>query len=295
VIRLGQDAPSHVAPSRLEIGLRASNGGRGRGVESRLETLGGRIRLVQVRYSLPPLRVDLPHLRWDIVTTRTKALFCAAWILGAGAAASVAQTVYSANTVGSVPVVVDANKFVLVCNPLTNTSTPNTVGNLIGTTNLPVTSMILKWDYAAARFNIYTRGLSGNGWLPSSGPAVTLNPGEGFFIRSPVQQTIKFVGDVLDARDYGIQTNILRSGYDLVGSKEPLSGSVFDLGLNIPGGTLPQNYLLKWNVVTQRYDIYYRVLFGTMWSPAVPRINVGEGFFTHLAGPIPWVQNFTVQ
>jgi len=206
----------------------------------------------------------------------------------------VAQTVYSANTVGSVPVVVGANSWVAICNPLTNTSTPNTIGNLIGTTNLPVTSRILKWNYASVRFDFYVRVLFGNGWSPSTAPAATITLGEGFFVKSPVQITNKFIGDVLDARDYGIQTNNLRSGFEFVGSKQPLAGTVYSLGLNLPLTFSPQNQLLKWNVVTQRYDIYTRVDLG-MWRPSVPTINVGEGFFTKLGFPYTWVQNFTVQ
>ena len=206
-----------------------------------------------------------------------------------------AQTVYSANTVGSVPVVVGANSFVAVCNPLTNTLTPNTLGNLVGT-NLPVGGKILKWNNAATRFDVYTRVAFGNGWSPGTGAAATINLGEGFFIYSPVQITNKFIGDVLDAGYYGIQTNNLRSGFELVGSKQPLAGTVFSLGLFPPLSASPQNQLLKWNFVTQRYDIYYRCdCGGRFWLPSVPIINVGEGFFTHLAGPIPWVQNFTVQ
>jgi hypothetical protein len=110
-----------------------------------------------------------------------------------------------------------------------------------------------------------------------------------------VQITNTFVGDVLDAGYYGIQTNKLRSGYEFTGSLQPLTGTVFDLNLYVPFAAVPQNLLLKWNVVNQRYDIYHRSTFGTLWSPAVPRINVGEGFFTRLAGPLTWVQNFTVQ
>jgi hypothetical protein len=164
---------------------------------------------------------------------------------------------------------------------------------LVGT-NLPVGGKILKWNNAATRFDVYTRVAFGNGWSPGTGAAAMINPGEGFFIYSPAQITSRFVGDVLDARYYGIQTNNLRSGFELTGSKQPLTGSVYDLGLNLPFSS-SQNALLKWNVGTQRYDIYNRVLFGPGWSPSVPTINVGEGFFTRLGAPYSWVQNFTVQ
>ena len=98
-----------------------------------------------------------------------------------------------------------------------------------------------------------------------------------------------------NARDYGIQTNFLRSGYELTGSKQPLTGSVYDLGLILQSGTSPQIQLLKWNILTQRYDIYSRVAFGSGWSPNTPTINVGEGFFMRVPALTYWVQNFTVQ
>ena len=65
--------------------------------------------------------------------------------------------------------------------------------------------------------------------------AALLFPGEGIFVTSPSATNILFVGDVLDARNYGIQTNSLRSGFELVGSKQPLTASIPNLGLTPPG------------------------------------------------------------
>src|SRR5207245_8475292 len=132
----------------------------------------------------------------------------------------------------------------------------------------------------------------GNGWSPPSSPDATLYPGEGFFISSPTQITNSFVGDVLDARYYGAQTNSLRSGFELVGSKQPLTGLLPNLGLS-PSHFYPfQDQILKWNVDHQRYDIYTRVAFGSGWSPTIPTNNVGEGFCTRLAVPYNCVANF---
>jgi len=164
---------------------------------------------------------------------------------------------------------------------------------LIGT-NLPVGGKVLKWNYAAAHFDIYTRVVFGNGWSPTTAPAATLNPGEGFFVQSPMQITNTFVGDVLDARYYGIQTNSLRSGFELVGSKQPLTDSLPNLGLQ-PLHFTPPDTILKWNVASQHYDGYVRSTFGSGWSPTIPTNNVGDGFFTRLFAPYTWVENFTVQ
>src|SRR2546428_487012 len=107
---------------------------------------------------------------------RTKALLCAAGILAAGVATSMAA-VNSLNTVGYVTAVPGAGNYIAICNPVTNTSMANTLGNLVQT-NLPVNSKVLKWNYAAVHFDIYTRVDFGNGWSPS---VPTNNVGEGFF------------------------------------------------------------------------------------------------------------------
>jgi len=221
---------------------------------------------------------------------RTKALLCAAGIIAAGVATSMAA-VNSLNTVGYVTAVPGSGNYIAICNPVTNTSLANNLGNLIQS-NTPVNAQVLKWNYALTKFDIYKRVSFGNGWTPTTGAAATLNPGEGIFLTSPTATNIVFVGDVLDAGYYGMQTNSLRSGFELVGSKQPLQDSLPNLGLNPPVAT-PQNQILKWNVGLQKYDIYKRVSFG--WTPSVPTNNVGDGFFTSLSAPLVWVENFTVQ
>ena len=195
----------------------------------------------------------------------------------------------SDNVVGYLTVVPPSNQFICVVNPMTNRNVANTLGNLIGT-NLPIYGRVLKWNYAAAHFDIYTRVAFGNGWIPTNGPAATINPGEGFFLVSPVTITNTFVGDVLQ----GVLTNNLQSGFWLTGSLVPRTNDVLSLGLYLPFSASPYTALLKWNIASQRYDIYYRVLFGSGWSPGIPAIDVGQGFFTRLAGPFTWHQDFIV-
>jgi len=220
---------------------------------------------------------------------RTKALICAA-TLAAGALTSMAQSnVYSLNVVGYVNAAAAANQYVAIANPLTNTAVANNLGNLIGT-NLPVNGKVLKWNYAAVHFDIFTRVSFGNGWSPSGGSTVSLNPGEGIFLQSPSAITNTFVGDVLQ----GNLTNHLRSGFELTANLVPDSGTVTALGLLIPFNASPVNTILKWNTAGQHYDIFTRVSFGSGWSPSVPVINVGEGFFTSLTAPYDWIRNYTV-
>src|SRR5438128_2316297 len=124
---------------------------------------------------------------------RTKALLCAAGIIAAGVATSMAA-VNSLNTVGYVTQVPGANQFIAICNPLTNTAVANTLDNLIKS-NTPVNAQVLKWNYAAVHFDAYQRVAFGNGWSPTTGAAATLNPGEGVFLKSPTATNITFVGD----------------------------------------------------------------------------------------------------
>jgi len=201
-----------------------------------------------------------------------------------------AQNVYSLNTVGYSTVVPAGNQYVLIANPLTNTSVANTLGNLIGT-NLPVNGKILKWNYAGAHFDIFTRVAFGNGWNPTTGAAALINPGEGFFIQSPTQITNTFVGDVLQ----GSLTNSLPTGYRINGNLVPDSGTITNLGLVIPFNSSFVNKVLKWNIAGQHYDIFSRIGFGSGWNPSVPAIGVGEGFFTQLGAQYDWIRNFTVQ
>jgi hypothetical protein len=205
--------------------------------------------------------------------------------------------VYSLNTVGYVNVTPAGNQFVCIANPVTNTTVANTLGNLIGT-NLPVNGQVLKWNYAAVKFDIFQRVIFGNGWSPVAGATATLNVGEGVFMKSPTAMTNTFVGDVLQANLYapGPLTNHLRSGLELIGNLVPDSGDINALGLGaaIPFSSSPQNQILKWNVGTQTYNIFSRVSFSPFWSPSVPTIGVGEGFFTKLAAATDWVRNYTV-
>src|SRR5438876_5727643 len=108
---------------------------------------------------------------------RTKALLCAAGILAAGAATSMAQNVYSLNVVGYVTKTVpQAGKYVLLANPLTTAN--NTIGGLIDTnpaTGLGPNGQVLKWN--GTSFNSYKRVAFSPGWTPSTAPTVSLNPG----------------------------------------------------------------------------------------------------------------------
>ncbi len=71
----------------------------------------------------------------------------------------------------------------------------------------------------------------------------------------------------------------------------PDSGAVNTLGLTLPTGSSLQ----QWDVSIQDFHVYNKTGFGIGWSPSVPSIDVGEGFFINANGPYNWVRTFTVQ
>jgi hypothetical protein len=218
---------------------------------------------------------------------RTKALFLTAAVVAAGVATSLAD-VYSLNVVGYVNRVFPAGgKYTLVANPLNGSS--NTLGGVIAAA-LPTGSKVLKWG--GTGFVIYTRAPAGDGFIPGGHAATeTLNPGEGFFVQTPVASTTDitntFVGEVLQ----GNLTNTYPAGFTLSGNLVPDSGVVSSLQLtNVPTGSK----LLTWDPVAGGYTIYTKGPT-TVWLPSAPSINVADGFFVNAASTFSWVWNFTVQ
>jgi hypothetical protein len=222
---------------------------------------------------------------------RTKLLVAAA-ITAAGLATSMAQSnVYSLNVVGYVnKVFLGTGQYSMIANPLNSTN--NTIGGVLA---VPTGTQVLKFDPNLGDYVTYTKVVFGNGWSPPAGATVSLAPGEGVLVKSPGASgdiTNTFVGEVLQ----GSLTNTYAVGYNLSGNKVPDSGLVTTLGLTspaVPNGT----QLLKFDPNIQDYATFTKVIFGAGWSPSVPSLDVGEGFFIKNNGgsPFDWVRNFTVQ
>jgi len=220
---------------------------------------------------------------------RTKTLLLSAAALVAGLASSVAQSnVYSVNVVGYVNTVFSgAGNYTAVANPL-NAPT-NTLGALFST--LAAGSQVLKYNPGIADYDTYTKTAFGVGWSPAAGATASFAPGEGALVKSTGASpgfTNTFVGEVMQ----GNLTNTFAVGYKLVGNIVPDAGPVNTLQLtNVPNGS----QLLKWNVGIQDFNTFNKVAFGAGWTPSVPSITVGEGFFINANAPFSWVRNFTVQ
>ena len=209
---------------------------------------------------------------------KTKTLFLAVALAGAGAVSGVAQTVYSVNAVGFVNVVIPAgpNSFSILANPLD--AADNSVAALFP--SAPTGSAIYK--FVGGAFVANNRGFSA--W---SNPTQTLVPGEAFFFKNPsaTQFTNTFVGEVKQGMNL---TTPLVGGFQLVASQVPQSGLVTtDLGLPISASEAVYRF------ANGAYLTFNRGF--TTWSPSEPTIQAGEGFFLKKnANPANWVRTFSV-
>jgi len=206
---------------------------------------------------------------------RTKSLLFAAALSLAGVASAVAQNnVYSVNAVGYVNLTVPAG-FSMIANPLNSTN--NTIGTLV---TLPRFSQLFKWN--GTSFDIAT--MTGSGW---DHPEFTLAPGEGAFVSVGSQQTMTFVGEVLQ----GNLANAIPAGFSIRSSQVPQTGDVTALGLTPALKRFDQ--LFKWNPGTSQYDIY-SLGSGGVWNPSTPTVNVGESFFLSTSAGGSWTRTFSV-
>ena len=207
---------------------------------------------------------------------RTKTLLLTAALVAAGVASSMAQSnVYSLNVVGYVNVVAPSG-FSIVNNPLD--SGTNTVGSLFPT----VANGTIIYTFSP------TTGFVGDNYLNGWGtPATAIAPGTGFFYYNPTSSPITntFVGTVIQ----GSTTNALSAGFTLAGSIAPLSGPVTNSTINLPAA----NGSIVYTFDPSTGYTGYNYLNG--WTPSVPSINVGQGFFVFQSAAVNWLQTFNVQ
>ena len=206
-------------------------------------------------------------------------------VVAAGLGASVAQTVYSVNSVGYVNKTLVPG-YNLISSPLNATnSSLDTVLPVV-----PDGTVILKWDSALQTFaeaNQYYEGIPG--WFPSG----TVTPGEGFFINIPgvSSVTVTFVGEV----PQGSLTNRIAGNYSLIAQIVPQSISLTAPGVGFP----PQDgdIYLPWSAALQTFgdsSQYYEGIPG--FFPYDPTPAVAEGFFYN-TGPAAgrnWTRTFSV-
>ena len=209
---------------------------------------------------------------------RTKTLLMAAAVMAAGLGASVAQTVYSVNSVGYVNLSLPAG-FSLISNPLNGTN--NSLDTILS--GAPVDSVIYKFNNGAFE-EANTQFGPGVGWFPGN----TLAPGEGAFIQLPSAATLTFVGEV----PQGNLTNNVPANYSMKSSQVPQAGLI-TTALLYPAAV--DDVVYQWDRATQSY-LEATTFFGpgVGWFPIEPNLTVGESVFVYSTAGAKWSRTFSV-
>jgi hypothetical protein len=226
---------------------------------------------------------------------RTKALLGLA-VLAVSAATCVAQNVYSLNIVGYVNQPVEANKFYLLENPLTQVNSGgNNVTNLIKLDDTWDGSLVYGFEngalYVAATY------VAGFGWYSDDVTKAVLDPGKGFYLYPAKAGTVTFVGEV-------VQTNTMTiaggNKFNLVGSPFPAALSLNALGLTGVDGDIVYRYSTAANKLNPITFVggygWYDDAVANGGPVEGPALNVGEGiFYFNPNTDFTWKQSFTVQ
>jgi len=222
---------------------------------------------------------------------RTKTLLLTAALAAAGAATSMAQSIYSVNAVGYVNKTVNPN-YTIIANPFQVAD--ETIGTLIpfGASDHGVTLFKIR-DDGGLEIGTYDPTLP-----PPDGPwdhpEITLELGKGALIYNPPQFgtfNITFVGEV--AQGTPVHNSVL-TAFTIRSSKVPQAGLLTTtLGLAPNVGITVIQYAP--DGLTPSIGTYDPTLPPTeAWDPAEPNVGVGEAFFLTSGGNANWDRNFTV-
>ncbi len=180
----------------------------------------------------------------------------------------------------NVPVYVGLN---LIANPL-NAQPDNYVSNVIHA--LPDGTAIYRFDPVTQAYNDAITYFAGVGWYGRSGdpadPALILAPGEAFWLESPQETYITFVGTLR----IGSLTNALPNGCSLKSSMLPADGYFSSLGF--PAEPNDEAWIYT-HVGFQHYQFDE---FDLVWYPMEPWLAAGEGAIFRLSRSRNWIQTY---
>jgi hypothetical protein len=227
------------------------------------------------------------------IKMRTKTLLIAAAALAATVISSEAQTVYSANVVGYVNVVVPQSPgWACVANPFDLDGVDNITNVLAGA---PKGTTVELWT-ASGFSTVVSRNVVNGNWSASAATTF-IPPGAGFLIKGTTAFTNTFVGNVIPAaggtNSMALAANVLQ----LVGSPAAFAGTLTNASdngtnsLNL-GATLPKNSQIQtWN---NGFSLAAtKSLVTGQWN-ANPTFSVGQGFFVKPGSATNWVQTLTL-
>lgn len=195
----------------------------------------------------------------------------------AGLATSLAQ-VYSVNAVGYINLSIPVG-FTMIANQLDKGAGNNTVANIFPATT-PEGTTLYKFNGTTYDINTFEFGAWGT-------PAMTLNPGEGAFIKTPTAFTVTLVGEV----PQGTLNNPIPTGFSIRSSIVPQSAALNTIGYVADEG----DTVYRWVNATSSYSIA-TYEFGEWPGGAAPAPAVGESFFLKSAAAAAktWTRTFSV-
>jgi len=193
----------------------------------------------------------------------TKSLLLAAVVAAVGAVSGSAQ-VTSQNIVGYVRLSL-AKGYNLIGNQLNNGN--NAIGTVL---NVPDGTAVYKFTGGKYVANAFVDGA----W---DAPAMSLAPGEGFFINVPAATTITLIGEVSLSN-----SKALAAGYNLL--SVPVADAAAG-GLVATEGDVVYQWTGSGFAAKEYVD--------GAWAPSAPTVKVGEGFFLKGAART-YTRNFSV-
>jgi len=228
---------------------------------------------------------------------RTKTLLLTAALSAAGVATSMAQ-VYSVNAVGYVNTTLQPG-FNLISNPLDAGAGNNTIAKLFADVKVPG-AQIFKFNNATKAYASWTYDDIDNAFAGSTDPnTVTLQPGEGVFVRLPGTSplTVTFIGDVPQGTGANSLKTPIEPGLNMLSSQVPQAGAA-DTDLGLPTPTAGDQFF-KYDSANQKYNSATFDDIDNAWttplSDAKLKLNVGDAFFySNRGGAKTWTREFSV-
>jgi len=219
---------------------------------------------------------------------RTKTLLLTAALAAAGIASSKAQ-VYSVNAVGYVNTTLVPG-FNLISNPLDNKA-GNKIGDLFKniTPSIPNATTVYAYvsgNFALAIYDDIDQAFNG------AGAALSLNPGNGVFVRNPSSQnlTVTFVGEV----PQGPLKNPIPQGFSIKASQVPQSGKASDPVMGPLVGHQGDT-VYEWDKAGQKYVVHQYDDIDQAWgNGGLKTLDVGEAFFLFSKNSGTWDRTFSV-
>jgi len=248
---------------------------------------------------------------------RTKTVLLSALLGTLGTVAANAQTnVYSLNAVGYVNVTVPPGFSIISC-PLIaspdntmNTLINNGAGGPYGAGAFDGCSVYF-WYPSITNYvtetgkpigtNPKSQTSNTNGWVLDGTNA--LNPGVGAWFDNTTATTftLTFVGQVPS----GPNTNVLTPGFNLVGSKVPMSGDLISNSISALTNYNVGDIVYSWSTAITNYVTFtsttgkagghgYLGQWTSVGDPTIP--NVGEGFWyeNNTATTVNWIEDYSV-